>query len=201
MNIFIDFDNTIVNSIEAFCGVYNFLHDEYADWREVRKWNMTDECPQSNTDMTVRIFEDGLFFQRLKFYDNRIYDFLETLSKTDNLHIVSVGSRKNLLYKKRWILDHLPFINEENIVLLSHFDDSSNTLGTIDKSEINMKNGIIIDDNQDALLSSNATYKVLYSHNGIKTEWNKNIYYEYPIASSVDTLEQIILDIKKSPTD
>ena len=201
MNIFIDFDNTIVNSIEAFCSAYNFLYDENANWSKVRKWNMTDECPLSDRDMTVRIFEDGLFFQKLKFYDNKIYHILKRLSKTDNIFIVSVGSRKNLLYKKKWVLYNLPFINEKNIILLSHFNDDSNVLGTIDKSEVNMENGILIDDNQDALLSSNAKYKLLYSHNGIKAEWNKNVYYDYPVVSNVDVLEQTILDIKKNPTN
>jgi hypothetical protein len=42
---------------------------------------------------------------------------------------------------------------------------------------------------------------VLYSHRGIKAEWNEKVFDKYPVASSVDSLEQIILDIKKSPTN
>lgn len=201
MKIYFDFDNTIVNSIESFCNVYNFLYDDKADWGKVRQWNMGDQCKQLDKDMIVRIFEDGLFFQNLKFFDNRMYFLLEDLSKTDDLHIISVGSRKNLLYKRKWILENLPFINDKNIALLSHFDEGSHTIDTIDKSEINLENSILIDDNQDALESSNATYKVLYSHRGIKAEWNEKIFGKYPMAYDLDSLYKIISDIKKSPTN
>jgi len=201
MKIYFDFDNTIVNSIESFCSVYNFLYDDNADWRKVRKWNMSDQCTGLDNDMIIRIFEDGLFFQKLKFFDNRIYNYLKKLNEDNEIYILSVGSRKNLIYKKKWILDKLPFINEKNIVLLSHFNEGNDSIGIIDKSEINLENSVLIDDNQDALLSSNATHKVLYSNNGLKAEWNEKVFNKFPMAASLDSLEQIISDIKKIPTD
>lgn len=48
--IFLDFDNTICNSSQAFCRSYNYLYKDkpnfkLADWTKVEVYNFKDQCP------------------------------------------------------------------------------------------------------------------------------------------------------------
>lgn len=165
--IFLDFDNTIVNSTEAFCKVYNLFYNflpnyRYAEWDLVNKWDFSDQCTLIKSNFEIeRLFEYATFFSNLNFYNKNTYKVLEKLNNKYKVIIFSIGTLRNIHHKSYWIEKNLPFI--ENFIFLNKEQE---------KSSINMKNGIFIDDNANNLRSNNtADIKICF---GKKANWNNN---------------------------
>jgi len=162
---FLDFDNSIVDSIKQYCKVYNTIYRYYpsykpADYTKVTQYNMKDQCPLVYD--LLEIFQHELFFRDLEFINENTYEVLEKLGRKYQLIVVSVGTPLNLALKSIWLSEKLPFIKD--YVLL--FNDGCK----MDKSVCNMEDGIFLDDVESNLKSSNAKDKVLF---GKRFEWNK----------------------------
>jgi len=168
--IFIDFDNTIVNSTKAYCDLYNFVYKDHpnfkpAKWYEVEEYGFSDQCPLAKNNIT-NMFADPYFFEKLEFMCGNTKEVLLKLSEKYELHITSIGSYMNIHYKSKWIYENLPFIK--------NFEFISTEVNKPDKSIINMSNGIHIDDVDSNLLSTNADFKIIY---GDIYKWNKDSKY------------------------
>jgi 5'(3')-deoxyribonucleotidase len=166
--MFIDYDDTIVNTKKAFCEVYNDLYrlEPYfvpADWTKNREWNFTDTCPLVKDRGEVEhIFCNPLFFHYLGFYDLFTKSVLKQLAENYDLYICTIGWLENIAMKAIWMKEHLPFVNKHIFI--------NNSISHMDKSDINMANCIFIDDNMQNLLSSSASVKICF---GKVFEWNK----------------------------
>lgn len=114
---------------------------------------MTDIIPGIDSSSIDKIFEYDKFFAVLDFMDGA-YENLYILSSQYDIVIVTIGSLKNLSKKAEWIREHLPFI-EKVVLIYNEFND-------MDKSAIDMSAGIILDDNQYNLWSSNAYTKYVF---------------------------------------
>lgn len=164
--IFLDFDLTTANSVKAYCRVYNELYKShkdftYADYTKVNKWDFSDECPMA-VSRVESMFELDLFFYFLEVMNKCTLDVLKQLEQLYDVVICSIGTPENISKKVRWIDRNLGI---KNMILLSKNDV------VMDKSIVDMSGGILIDDHEDNLFSSNADIKICF---GEVKSWNKN---------------------------
>lgn len=169
LKLFIDFDDTIIETMRTYCRVYNFLYQfnknyKFADYTKVTQWDFSDVCPLTIEDPN-EIFESPLFFNTATLQPNA-NEILKELNKKYELYIVTIGTPRNIELKARWIGKRLPFI--DNLILLYNKEIK------MDKSIIDMSGGILIDDHINNLHSSNAQMKVCFNGSGRELPWNKN---------------------------
>lgn len=162
--IFVDFDETIVDSLKSVCSIYNGIYNARADWRKSRLWSLRDECPLLNRHSLLEIFSSDSFFRTLTFKTGA-FEVLTELSKDYPITVVSIGTVENCAKKECFINANLPFVS--NYVLISGEKDNL----IMDKSSVDMSGGIFVDDVEDNLFSSNAAMQILYE-NLPKAEWN-----------------------------
>lgn len=165
-NLFLDFDETIVATIKAYYNTYcqlyqNNLNFKPAIWENCKEWDLKDICPLVlNID---EIFGNELFFKNLEFINLNTLEILSKINEKYNIIICSIGIPKNIAYKTLWLEKNIPFINKHIMIV--------NSYCKMDKSIVDMKNGIQIDDVETNLLSSNANFKIIF---GKKLPWNEN---------------------------
>ncbi len=181
--IYLDFDGVVVNSIKAFCDVYNNVFKEEesfvpADWTKVNRWDLADECPLT-VDIVEGVFKSDDFFEVLEFMDEYTLSTINKLKEKYKIIICSIGTPENISKKIMWIKDNLGI---EDMILLSQSE------ALMDKSIINMSGGIIIDDHGNNLITSNADTKICF---GEIKKWNEN--WEGLIASNWKEVEKILL--------
>lgn len=168
--LFLDFDNTIVDTIAAVVSLYN---EDYAshegfvqiDPSEVTSWEFT-ECNLATYEEIDRYFGDKRFFQRVKLYPSA-GQVLRSLSHRYDITIVSHGYASNLRLKEKWVKDKLfkeIFDNSCNAEFIGVDWETHN-----DKSHVDMSNSIFVDDSIRNLETSSAKYKILY---GEYMDWN-----------------------------
>lgn len=168
--LFLDFDNTIVDTIAAVVSLYNedySSHDSFVpiNPKDVTSWEFK-ECNLATYEEIDKYFGDERFFQRIKLYPGARQS-LHLLSHMYDITIVSHGYVKNLKLKEKWVKDKL---------FKEIFDSSCNAefIGVdweeySDKSHVDMSNSIFVDDSIKNLETSNAKYKILY---GEYMDWN-----------------------------
>lgn len=172
IKLFVDFDSVIVNTNKAFCDYYNrhYRHKKgyvFADHNACAVWNFHDVCPLAKNDVN-EIFGKKELFDLLEIY-RFAYKTLEDLSNDYEVIVVSLGTFSNISLKATWIKENLPFIKE--VVMIGKNEEV-----IMNKSVVNMKGGIFIDDVKSNLDSSNADRKILY---GKKFKWNEDWNGEY----------------------
>ncbi|MDV3425792.1 MAG: HAD hydrolase-like protein [Bacillota bacterium] len=165
--LFLDFDGTITDSIKAYCNVYNKTYNEKtgykrADYNLVERYDLKDECGLVNHQ--EEIFSTKNYFQELEFFPGA-YEVLQRLNTKYDLIICSIGTLTNISNKSLWIKSKLPFIDNTILISTKLLPGGIKT----DKSSINMRGGIFIDDHQENLFTSDADYKICF---GRKYDWN-----------------------------
>lgn len=165
--IYLDFDNTVVNSTKAFCRVYNanWMPDKPADWTKVQKWDFSDECPHLTQDEIEWFFGKDFFFMNLEFMPDAIR-VLKELVKTYEIRLCSIGSPENIERKVRWIDENItseiPEITDGIYLVKGN--------GEMGKEVVNMRHGIIVDDSWTNVSTSNAEVKITF---GVEADWNR----------------------------
>jgi hypothetical protein len=163
--LFLDYDMTIVNSIKPICEIYNQDFANYKDfkpaiWQEVSQWDFKDQCPLM--DNCNRYFSDKRFFDKVEFLEGNTKEIIDHLTKQYHVIICTLGTPRNLAYKSMWLEDNLPKIHD--YILLRNYGIK------MDKSIVDMRGGIFVDDVYSNIESSNADVKILF---GNDYEWNK----------------------------
>jgi len=173
LKLFIDFDSTIVNSIEAYVKTYNEHYEDYEGFipatTNIKQYDFKDQCPLVSNPLLL--FKSLEFFNYLNFINDNTKIILELLQEKFNIAIVTIGTPKNIQLKTEWISKNLPFIEKCYLI----YDNPKDKKCIMDKSSINMTGGIIIDDMIDNLNSSNATQKYIF---GKEYNWNITEKYE-----------------------
>ena len=165
--VYIDIDNTIINSTKRFVDIYNKINKSNYDWTKVKEWGFQPELNVSNCEIK-HIFDTEYFYKEEYLYD-RCKLTIKMIREQLNCNVVflTIGTKTNNKHKAEMIgrvfedVD-LICINKENV--------------TMDKSMIKMKhNDIIIDDNEDNLITSNCINerRILFCPEGQKG-WNSN---------------------------
>lgn len=163
-NFFIDFDNTLIHTIDAFCSVYNKLYINHPKFKPavpdlVNEYNFKDQCPL--VENVLSIFESPLFFKFARLINNNTYEILEKISKKYKPIICSIGTPRNIAYKAHYLEEKIPFIKD--YVLITNQDCK------MDKGIVNMQGAVFLDDIPSNLISSNAKEKLLF---GTIYPWN-----------------------------
>lgn len=172
--LFLDLDNTLADSITAFCQYYNLNYYRYKNFTPaqphlVNKYNFSDQCALLNGDQEKinEIFASSEFFEYLIPFPF-VKKVLEKWEDKYEYIVITIGTSSNIRKKSAWIDKNLPIIKERIYIENDHC--------TMDKSIIKMKsyNGypnIFIDDNEQCLNSSDADYRIAL---GDVREWNSN---------------------------
>lgn len=181
--LYLDFDNTIVNTTKRICEMYNEdfkNHPKFreAKWYLVNKYDFSDQCPLMNKETLMKYFDQERFFTGLEYMENAL-EIIHKLNEHFSIYIISLGNAKNLSIKERWIYDNLPFINK---FIGCNFNNVN------DKAHIDLSDSILIDDCSNNLITSNAQLKILYGDlydwntdwNGIR-KWNWYEIYDFLI--------------------
>lgn len=183
--LILDMDETITQSVKAYYNTYKQLFQNHVSFKEYdyttnNKWNLEDICPNLMGENQVeKIFSMPNFFDNLELFEDAEVVIKELCKKYD-LWLCSLGTKRNLMLKSKFLEEKLPYI--DNVILLS------NNGVKCDKSIINMEGAIFIDDNLDNLLSSNASKKYVY---GAFKPWNeKAIRYNIPRLSNWKSVER-----------
>ena len=163
MNLYIDFDNTIVNSSEVIVKMLNEKFGENKDWKKLRRYDFKDLFPSCSYWEIEKSFESDKMFEEVELLPE-VYETLNSFKdKFDKVSVVTIGTDINLEKKRIFVKNRFPF----DIELIGIKNDGRSNKGSVD-----MRNGVFIDDHIDCLHSSNAKVKIL-----IKTsenaEWSK----------------------------
>lgn len=164
--LYIDFDNTLVNTTEAICKLYNEKYKHHKDfvparWWEVKRYDFADECYLMPYSELLKIFESDEFFEIVEFMPYASSVTLELAEKYD-IYIVTIGRINNLKLKEKWIKTHMGYVKKFIGI---------NSIEFTDKSKIDMSDGIHIDDVSKMLHTSNAMRRICY---GDIEPWNKD---------------------------
>ena len=164
LKLFVDFDNTIANTSKAVVEILNKRYGTNSDYRKLYKYDFQDLFPGLSKKELCAIFNSKELFDTIEFVDG-CKDTLSSLQEYFDIHVVTVITQKeNLSYKQEWLSSH--FGNKLKITGV--FDCHSDT----EKRQIDMKNGIMIDDRIQVLKNVNAKVKILF-RNGTDVEWNQ----------------------------
>lgn len=149
MKIFVDFDNTIVDTTRAACTTYNILKDVDVRPEDIESYNMYPQIDlKGNFDW---LFSNFILFNHLRLYDNVIGCLNQLKENGFELYLVTNCSLNSIPLKSEWIKHYLPKDLFSGIIFL-------NIGQGYDKSIIDMKDSILIDDHRENHLSSNAKY-------------------------------------------
>ena len=113
LNLFLDMDGVIIDSLPAACTVYNILYQHHpnfkpAVWYKCTRWDMKDIAPLYNN--INELFSHKLFFELVQFMNPNTKDIIEQLCQQYNVHVVTIGCPTNLAYKALWLQNNLPCI-------------------------------------------------------------------------------------------
>ena len=158
--VYVDFDNTIVESNQKVIGILNDKYGLNKSEDDLEDYGYTSIAPITEEEK-LGIFESDEFFSNLKFKS----DFLKVLNKYDGkvkFVITTKGTAENLKKKEQWIKENIP----GNISFVGITNNS------LSKRQVDMTNGIQIDD-CTAALDTNADIKILYKDNH-NFNWQSN---------------------------
>lgn len=161
INLYIDIDNTILNTAEAFINKYCKENNINKNFYDLKDWGFKSIDRNIKVREFLKYIEDEEFFNDVRYYD----DFLRFYVRNADRFIfnfVTIGTKRNLEMKKHFILSTLPTI--ENVKYIGF--EKENT-----KNIIDMSNGIQIDDKYSNL-DTNARIKILQK-NYIDTDYNR----------------------------
>ncbi len=163
--LYVDFDCVIVNTIKKIVDLYNDDHGYCkdfipVDWTTINSWKF-EELFLEPYSVIDRYFSQPRFFRDLEWMDNA-EEVLQRLSEKYEIKVVSIGTRENLVGKQLWLLKNMPYARFIPVL----FGEEE-----IDKSEIDMSDGILFDDRVANLINSNAKTKVCF---GDIYSWNRN---------------------------
>lgn len=164
LKLFVDFDTTMIDSTTCLINCYRDLTGEepltYKDWT----WNISTAYPNCNKEIIHKCFDIPLFFKYAK--DNifpNCKETLQELTKYYDITVVSCGTEDNLRLKEQFLKEEFTFVS---------FVGLQQSKKTFDKSCV-CKDGVLIDDRLDCLLSSKQCLNILFRYNNNPYEWQE----------------------------
>lgn len=164
-HLYLDFDDTLANSLDVVMDILNKKYDTDYSMDDVNNWYLEDCFPEITEEEVEGIFASDEFWDNLTLKDNAL-DSLIKLNDLYNMHLVSKGTIENLNKKFVWAKKNLIWNGAQIDFIPLDLDQSKGDIST-------PYNSIIIDDNEDNLKESNATIKILFESYPNK-EWNKH---------------------------
>lgn len=186
MKIFLDFDDTITQSIENIVRIINQRYNKNITIADIGEWDFSDVCPDIPLADIIKIFGEDEFFNTLRLKKDAMRT-IARFSRYNEIYIVSKVDMSSVTKKDKYIKTHLIGKNIRFIGV-----PLGKTKGIID-----MRDGIMVDDNADFLRETNAKYKILYKNKrkfDDLQEWNGLIVHDW--AELYQLLNKIITNEK-----
>ena len=184
LNLYIDFDSTMVDSCTAMGYWYNhayFFHSDFkpAVGKNIKLWNGRDECPLLQNGDIEKIFDSDFFFDVVRPFENA-YEVLDRLDKSGKFDLIvcSIGTYTNISKKLLYIRKYFPMLKQSYMICK---DYGSNL--KMDKSKI-VHDGILLDDHKSNLIS--ARFPILFANNGLDKEWNEGYTGKHIVTNWLD---------------
>lgn len=175
--IIIDVDSTLANSTETIFDIYkeerNITDKEY---HRNFLWDFKGLIEEDYLNRALNLFGEDKFFDRLQLYPEA-YRVMEKLNRKYILKICSVHKDETSHKKIAWLRKQLPFIPEENIIILSYENG-------FDKSMIE---GDIIIDDKFSCIKGDRELKILFGDFAYNKYENltKEEKIEYTISNNI----------------
>lgn len=160
IKLYIDIDDTIINTAETFINKYCKENNIDKDINDLKDYKFKSIDRNIKIEEFLNYIETEEFFNTVKIDEEFLKFYLEHIEDYDWIFITK-GTKKNLELKEKYIRERLE--NSEKIKYIGLHND-------LNKSIVNMKDGIQIDNVYDEL-KSNARYKILIK-NYIETDYN-----------------------------
>lgn len=177
--VYIDIDDTIVNFSKQAVQKLNKICQTNKNYMESIKFDFVDLFPDLSREEKEKIYFDN-FYEGIEKFENMEEVLLE-INKNFNIVFVTKGRKNSLKEKEEWLKNNLNKKIKYKFIGLPM---------TSDKTEVDMSNGIIIDDQYKYVEKSKANIKILYSYNRKETEWNN--YLTNIDAYIVENWQQIL---------
>ena len=146
-HIYLDVDGVLIHSCQAICDILNEDKGTNFTGNQVLSWNFKEICPDLTDGDIELLFADDRFFK----YVQWIKGAREFIERHENdITIVTKGTYQNIFRK-------MLFFNryDMKVIIKGLPLDMS-------KGEIDMSDGMFIDDCTKNLIESNAKYKVQF---------------------------------------
>lgn len=153
IKVFVDFDSTIVDSVKRFVEIANEKYGENKSQEDLGTYNFLNMYPSITKEEIRGIFAmDEFFDDKLEYMPNALF-ILNKYSEDFDMYLSTASFGRNLELKKDFVSKNLKFIKGVR-----------SSVGN-DKSSIDMKGSIQIDDIYECLEYTNAKIKILYKNN------------------------------------
>ena len=165
LNLFIDFDNTIVDTTDAAVKIYNNYFNTNINSLDIENYSMEPFISLNEKERSDLFCKDSLY-EILKPFDN-VHNILKNLRDSNlfnKIYLVTNCSAKSIPHKIKWLKDN----NFDNLFDGKLYLDVNQGYN---KSMINMSNSILIDDHRENHLTSNAKYKLSFQYDKRKQNW------------------------------
>lgn len=158
--LYLDIDNTILNTAEVFIKKYCEENNIQKDFYDLKDWKFRSIDRNIDVREFLHYIETEEFFNEVCIYDDFLRFFVKYGEDFDFI-FVTIGTEKNCELKKKFLINSLPTIKNVRFICLQHDED---------KNVVDMSNGIQVDDKYDNL-NTNAKIKILQT-NLIDTDYN-----------------------------
>ena len=163
MRVFLDVDEVILNSIEAVCQILNKRYDKDLHEKDIMSWNFKEYGELGDTEIED-VFDSQEFFDIVEVNPKAVNLIRRLVENNFDVTLVTKGREQNIERKKKFLQKH-GLVDDIIVEYIGLTLEQS-------KGEIDMSDGILIDDNQDNLNESNAWIKILCVNND-GADWNK----------------------------
>ena len=194
MNIYLDFDDTITDSVQNLVRIVNKRYDKRVRWNDIGEWDFSDVYPDMPHKDIVKVFGEQEFFDTLYAKEYAILA-LHKLSKRNDIFIVSKCDDTASKRKYEWIKSHL---HDTGIDVEFTAIPLNSSKGLVD-----MSGGIFVDDNVRFLKETNAKYKILFNNHrkfDAEQDWKglevDNWYDLYDVMADIIGIEKEITNGK-----
>lgn len=189
MKIFLDCDDTIMNSSECIIGLLNKKNGTNKTIKDLKDFHYRSIDKTLTDEDVIKLFESDEFWDSVD-YNNGFLEIKDFIDTNFDVEVVSCGTELNLKKKKEKLK---PLGYKFTGILIK--DDSN-----LCKKCIDMQNGIQIDDNMSSMSNTNAAIKILFQNNNDFT-WNKpkpnadNLY----VVQTWKEIFRVLEFLKKNP--
>lgn len=193
MKIFLDCDDTIINSSECIINLLNKKNGTSKTIRDLKDFNYRSIDKTLTNEDVIKLFESDEFWDSVN-YNSEFLSTKDFIDSNFDVTVVTCGTELNLK-KKANKLSSLGYGTGKNFVGILIKDNSN-----LCKKCIDMHLGIQIDDNMSSIENTNAAIKILFQNNNNFT-WNRpkpNIDNLY-IVQTWEEIRQILEFFKKNP--
>lgn len=163
-HIYVDMDGVLIHSCQAICDMINEVQGTNFAGDEVLSWNFREICPTLTDEDVEKLFADPMFFQYVQWI-NGAFDFIKRYK--NRVIIVTKGTKENINLKREFLKEYFDLYLDLMFCSLN-LNES--------KGDIDMSDGLFIDDCTNNLIESNAKYKIMFKEydDNKEREWQKN---------------------------